>query len=39
MSSKGVIKMNQEEQDIIIKSFLLDLEIELEQFKCWVECQ
>jgi hypothetical protein len=30
--------MNQEEQDITIKSFLLDLEIELEQFKEWVEC-
>ena len=31
--------MSTEEQDIIIKSFLLDVELELEQFKEWVECQ
>ena len=31
--------MSTEEQDITIKSFLLDVELELEQFKEWVECQ
>ena len=31
--------MSTEEQQITIKSFLLDIEIELEQFKEWVECQ
>ena len=30
--------MSIEEQDIIINSFLLDLELELEQFQYWVEC-
>ena len=31
--------MTIEEQEIIIKSFLLDVELELEQFKDWIECQ
>ena len=32
--------MNQEEQRITINSFWLDVELELEQFKEWVEeCQ
>ena len=30
--------MTKEEQEIIIKSFLLDVEEELEQFQYWVEC-
>ena len=32
--------MNQEEQRITINSFLLDVELELDRFKEWVEeCQ
>ena len=30
--------MSTEEQDITTKSFLLDVELGLEQFKEWVEC-